>query len=124
MAKHLFVVLSNAVAGQDEAFNTWYTERHLGDILKIPGYVAAQRFKLSETQLSEDPPPYGYLALYEVEADNVEEARRAMAENVGGGLYIDPSIDLTPGRTVAWFYSPITERLTTATAQRSEQTVP
>jgi hypothetical protein len=121
MAKHLLVVLSNATEGQDEAFNQWYTNTHLGDVLKVPGYVAAQRFKLSEMQLGPGAFPYRYMALYEVETDNLEQACRALTEGAAGSMYIDPALDRD--RTVAWFYSPITERVE-STAARSEQTVP
>ncbi len=110
MAKHLLVVLSNAVDGQDEMFNRWYTNTHLGDVLKVPGYVAAQRFKLSETQLGPGEFPYRYMALYEVETDDLEKACRALTEGAAGSMYIDPALDRE--RTVAWFYSPITPRLT------------
>jgi hypothetical protein len=46
MEKHLFVVFTNAVEGQEDIYNEWYTDVHLKDVLKVPGIVAAQRFKL------------------------------------------------------------------------------
>jgi hypothetical protein len=109
MAKHILVVLSNAEDGTDEQFNRWYTETHLGDILTLPGYTAAQRFKLSEAQLGTGDLPYRYLAIYEVEAENVAAAAEALSSNTGG-MVIDPALDRS--RTVAWFYTPITERVT------------
>jgi hypothetical protein len=108
MANHLLVVLSNAQDGADEQFNRWYTETHLGDILTLPGYSAAQRFKLSETQLSGDDLPYRYLAIYEVDADDVASAAESLRSNTGS-MVIDPALDRA--RTVAWFYTPITERV-------------
>ena len=53
MTKHTLVVLTNANEGADDAFNDWYTNTHIGDILALEGFTAAQRFKLSETQLAE-----------------------------------------------------------------------
>ena len=44
MAKYTFVVLTNAVEGKDDAFDEWYTNTHLGDVLAVPGFVSAQRF--------------------------------------------------------------------------------
>lgn len=112
MASHMLVVLSNAVEGQDDTFNDWYTNRHLGDVLKVPGFSAAQRFALSGSQLGDGSAiPYKYLAIYEVDAEDAADAAKALQANVGGdSMYIDPSIDMT--RTVAWFYTPITERVT------------
>ena len=108
MAKHIFLVLSNAQDGADEQFNRWYTETHLGDIVALPGYSAAQRFKLSETQLTPGELPYRYLAIYEVDAEDVGSAVEAMRSGAGR-MVIDPALDRS--RTVAWFYTPITERL-------------
>jgi hypothetical protein len=109
MAKHLLVVLSNAVEGRDAEFNEWYTNRHLGDILNLQPYTAAQRFKLSETQLGDGQLPYKYLAIYEVESDDAADAAKALSSESVGSMYISPALDM--GSTVAWLYSPITERV-------------
>lgn len=108
MAKHVLVVLSNAVEGADAKFNDWYTNTHIGDVLKVPGFVAAQRFKLSGTQLGDGETPYSYLALYEVEADDLAATGSALTG--AADMYIDPALDRS--RTTAWFYSPISERAT------------
>ena len=65
MAKYTFVVLTNAVEGKDDAFDEWYTNTHLGDVLAVPGFVSAQRFKLTDVQRAKPPHPFRYLALYE-----------------------------------------------------------
>jgi len=108
MAKHILVVLSNAQDGTDEQFNRWYTETHLGDILALPGYTAAQRFKVSEAQMAAGDLPYQYLAIYEVDAEDAASAADALRSN-SGRMVIDPALDRS--RTVAWFYTPITERV-------------
>lgn len=69
--RHVFVVLTNAKEGQDDEFNTWYTDQHVPDVTAIPGIVSAQRFELSEAQLRPDA-PYKYCALYEIETDDLE----------------------------------------------------
>lgn len=33
MGKHIFVVLTNAVPGQEDELNRWDNERHLDDVL-------------------------------------------------------------------------------------------
>ena len=50
MAKHVFVVFTNPVEGKDATYNDWYDNRHLPDVLDVPGFVSAQRFRLSDTQ--------------------------------------------------------------------------
>jgi len=46
MSRHVFAVLTNPVEGREAEFNAWY-DRHLHDILRLPGLVSAQRFRLS-----------------------------------------------------------------------------
>ena len=50
MAGYKFVVLSNPVAGHEEEYNDWYSNRHLADIVAIPGFSAVQRFVLRSTR--------------------------------------------------------------------------
>jgi hypothetical protein len=111
-AKHLLVVLSNAVEGSDDVFNKWYSNRHLGDIVSIDGFSAAQRFKLSERQIAGAPEsPYTYLAIYEVDVDDLDAAANAMMAKAMApdGMYVDPSLD--QARTVSWFFTPLTEKI-------------
>jgi hypothetical protein len=105
--KHILLVLSNAVEGGDDAFNTWYTGTHLPDVLKVHGFCAAQRFRISDTQMSDNAAPYKYLAIYEVDEENLPAVKDALASTAGtDAMYIDPTLDMNA--TVAYFYSPIT----------------
>jgi hypothetical protein len=100
MNRHIFVVQTNAIDGEDDAYNHWHTNIHLPDALAVPGFVAAQRFKLSETQrpgaeLSE----YRYLTIYEMDGDP-GEALAALRESVPG-MHISPS--MAPDRVLNVF---------------------
>ena len=44
-------VLTHPVEGREADYNQWYTEIHLAEVLALPGFVAVQRFKLSEAQM-------------------------------------------------------------------------
>jgi hypothetical protein len=46
MAKHVFVVFTNPVEGKEATYNDWCDNRHLPDVLDVPGFVSAQRFRL------------------------------------------------------------------------------
>ena len=48
MAKYKFIVFSKPVAGKEEEYNDWYQNRHLGEVVQTPGFVAAQRFSLAD----------------------------------------------------------------------------
>jgi hypothetical protein len=69
----LFVVLTNPVDGRETEYNDWYDRQHLPDVLAIPGFVAAQRFRIQEIS-RETGLPWHYLAIYEVAADAVAAA--------------------------------------------------
>jgi hypothetical protein len=80
----LQIVFSRMPDHVDEGeFNHWY-DAHLDEILSIPGFVSAQRFRLEPVVVDEDAGVrYRYLALYELEGD-VEQILAAMAElNLG-----------------------------------------
>ena len=50
MAKYTFVVLSNPTTpGQEAEYNEWYDKIHIPDVLNVPGFVAAQRFKIADS---------------------------------------------------------------------------
>jgi hypothetical protein len=71
MARNLQLVFSHLPeAVTDEEFCEWY-DAHLPEILSIPGFVSAQRFRL-ETVVADgvEPTSYRYLALYEIEGDS------------------------------------------------------
>jgi hypothetical protein len=64
-------------------YNEWYTDVHLKDVLKVPGIVAAQRFKLSDVQRDAPPFPWQYLALYEIETDDLNRTLAELRERAG-----------------------------------------
>lgn len=109
MAKHVFVVLTNAAPGKEDAFNAWYTHQHIPDVLAIPGVVAAQRFTLSGDQRAQPPYPYKYLALYELETDDLKGVLATLNERAGtSAMVISDAIDQ---QRLAWIFQPITERV-------------
>jgi hypothetical protein len=72
MGRYVFAVQSNPVAGREDEYNDWYSNRHLPDLLAMPGVVSARRFALADRQVRSEVPPFGYLALYEIETDDVQ----------------------------------------------------
>jgi hypothetical protein len=109
MEKHLFVGFTNRVEGQDDAFNAWYSDVHLKDVLKVPGIVGAQRFSLSDVQRDQPPFPWRYLALYEIETDDLNHTLASLRERAGTSAMV-LSGAVAPDR-VGWFFQPITSKL-------------
>ncbi len=107
-SKYTFVVLSNPTAGNEAEYNRWYNDQHLPDVLNVPGFVRAQRFKLSDAQMAgEADKTHRYLALYEIETDNVAAALKDLASRVGtNDMIMSDAIDM---KTVsARIFEPIT----------------
>jgi hypothetical protein len=67
--RFLFIVMTNAVEGRDGEFNEWYDNTHIPDLLRVPGIVAAQRFRLLPTQRTPNN-PWKYLCIYECDAEH------------------------------------------------------
>jgi hypothetical protein len=70
-------VLINAQPGQDEAFNEWYSNVHVPDVLAIPSFVNARRFSLGESK--PDTIAHSYVTIYEV-TGTAEEAIADLTE--------------------------------------------
>lgn len=52
-----------------EEFNRWF-DGHVDQLLELPGWVAAQRLELHYVRGTlEEPPPFSYYVLYEIEGD-------------------------------------------------------
>lgn len=65
---NVLIVLTNPVEGREDEYNEWYSDIHVREVVDIPGFISAQRFALSDSQMG----PAGahrYLAIYEVEGD-------------------------------------------------------
>ena len=109
MATHRLVVFTEPTAGMEDEYNRWYDEVHLGDVIGVEGFVAAQRFRLSDAQIGGDgaEAPARYLAIYEIEADDLEGALAKL--NAGAGT-MEMSAALDTERAQAFAYSAIGER--------------
>jgi hypothetical protein len=66
-----YVVLSAPVAGREDEYNRWYSEQHLRDVIAVPGFVSAQRFKMIEAG-SSGAPAQRYMAIYTMRTDHPE----------------------------------------------------
>jgi hypothetical protein len=76
--KHgLMVVRSNPKDGLEAEFNDWYDNTHFPEILAVPGFVSAKRYKLT----SGDANGHEYIAVYEYEhADDLTVPIKTMRE--------------------------------------------
>lgn len=113
MPTKLLVVWTNPTSKEAEAeYNRWYNEVHLPDVLTVPGFVAATRYVFTGVPALEgsDDPPHRYLALYEVDAQDLHKAAALLAEGVGSGaIALSEALDMSS--FTAHFFEPVSERL-------------
>lgn len=79
------LVFSNPVEGQDSEFNRWYSDDHIPDVLRTPGYLCARRYRI---ELEGTPPPrpaWRYLTIYEVAQAGYADAMKALAARSAAG---------------------------------------
>jgi hypothetical protein len=109
MAKYTFVVLTNPTSGKDTEYNRWYNEQHIPDVLNVPGFVAAQRFRLADSETG-DKHPHRYLALYEIETDDLAGALKELQSRVGtADMVMSDAIDLKGVAT--HMFTPVAEKV-------------
>lgn len=78
MPRGVLVVRSRPVSPErEDEYNAWYSGVHVTELLQVPGFVSARRFRRVSEGGTE------YLAVYEVEADDLaaplQELRRRSA---------------------------------------------
>src|ERR1700676_5113605 len=44
--RYYYLVWASPVPGMETQFNDWYQNNHMGDLVQLPGWVGAQRFRI------------------------------------------------------------------------------
>jgi hypothetical protein len=110
MKKFALVVQSNPVAGREDEYNNWYTNQHLHDLLRVPGFKSAQRFMLPQDDKSA---VWKYMAIFEFETDNLAEMMGILQARSGTqDMVLSEAVDRQSISFVTWMA--ISEKLTTA----------
>jgi hypothetical protein len=97
------VFLTRPRPGCEDEYNRWYDHVHVPDVLKVPGFRSAQRFRLQSEIVGGIHP---YLAIYEIETDDLEQVKREMVRRIKSGeMAMSDAVDW-PGN-VAGYYEPL-----------------
>src|ERR1700730_15035718 len=89
MAKGIIHVETRPSApDREQEYNTWYDEVHIPELLALDGFVSARRLRPDD---GEGP----YLALYEIEGDDLQAILNNMASNAGQ-LHMSDALQLDP----------------------------
>jgi hypothetical protein len=85
--REVLLALTNPVEGREEEFRTWYWGTHIPEILELPGFLSASRYRAPESAGFS----HRYVTLYEVEG-SAEAARDKLFT---AGLSMSDALDLT-----------------------------
>lgn len=77
MARFKMLVLSNPRDGRDDEFNEWYDNVHLPDVLRVPGVIGAERFRMRTGGR------WQYLAIYELDCDDCAAVEAELKKRAG-----------------------------------------
>jgi hypothetical protein len=118
MTRNVLLVFSNPSEGNEDAYNHWYDHEHLQEVVGLPEFVSARRFRLAADQAEGAPPcPYRYLAIYEFEGGSKEAFARLEGELAGGTIVLPAEIEAET--IAAWGFEPLGETLSSPTAPAS-----
>ena len=84
MAKHMFLVFSNPAPGRESDYNRWYDEVHLREVLSVPGFTGASRYRIAPQE--GEAPEFGYLAAYEIDADDPQPVLGELVHRAETGI--------------------------------------
>ncbi|MEV0358256.1 hypothetical protein AB0H71_19625 [Nocardia sp. NPDC050697] len=105
MTEAKMLVFSNAVEGQDDAFNEWYDTTHLADVVKVPGISAGQRYDLVPGALpgrAAAAPAHRYLAVYDLTAEPAEVVAEFTKRAGSGEIPLSPTLDVASLSVAVW----------------------
>lgn len=92
MKKYKFLVFTNARDGRDDEFNAWYDEIHLPEVVAVPGFTGAERYAI-RPQPGEPAPTHRYLAIYDMETDDVSATLGGlMQRGTSGGFRMSDAL--------------------------------
>lgn len=83
MPNYKFLVFTNAADGRDGEFNRWYDDVHLGEVMQVPGFVGATRFRIKPT--GDAKLKHAYLAIYSMQTDDPAAALGELTGRAGRG---------------------------------------
>src|SRR5258705_13113041 len=86
--RYAMLVFANPVPGLENDFNDWYTTTHMGDLVQLPGWLGAQRFRII-SGLSPRPTRegyrHGYLIGWDQKGSDYATPQSLMTAAINGG---------------------------------------
>lgn len=104
---HIFLAFTNPAGASEDPFNTWYNERHVPEVLRYGrGFTGCRRYRLESGARAAGLTPWRYLALYDVDTDDLALLARKPFRD--GAPPLTPFRGLVEEDHVGWVYTPRT----------------
>jgi hypothetical protein len=114
--RYAYLVMSDPLPGREFDFNDGYQNMHMGDLVQLPGWTGAQRFRLVPDVMPRNIQPLyrrGNLIIWDQEDTGLDKLRRdANAAIAGGKSRLIPGFDYSPEGPVSATYQVIGARIT------------
>ncbi len=114
--RYVYLVMSDPLPGREFDFNDGYQNMHMGDLVQLPGWTGAQRFRLVPDVMPRNTQPLyrrGNLIIWDQEGADLDKLRRdANAAIMGGKSRLIPGFDYGPDGAVRATYQVIGARVT------------
>jgi hypothetical protein len=114
--RYVYMVMSDPMPGREFDFNDGYQNMHMGDLVQLPGWTGAQRFRLVPDVVPRNIKPLyrrGNLIIWDQEGPDLVKLRSdANAAIAGGKSRRIPGFDYSPDAGVRAYYQVIGPRTT------------
>jgi hypothetical protein len=114
--RFVYLVMSDPLPGREFDFNDGYQNMHMGDLVQLPGWTGAQRFRLVPDVIPRNTKPLyrrGNLIIWDQEGTDLDKLRKdANAAIAGGKSRLIPGFDYSPDGPVSTTYQVIGPRTT------------
>ena len=82
---YYYMIFNDPAPGTENEWNKWYNEQHQVDVASIPGFETAQRYAVSENQLSSSKPLTKYLVSYQIVTDDLPSVLKEVQRRLQSG---------------------------------------
>ena len=114
--RYVYMVMADPLPGREAEFNDSYQNMHMGDLVQLPGWTGAQRFRLVPDVTPRNIQPLyrrGNLIIWDQEGADLGKLQRdSRAAIAGGKSRLIPGFDYSDGGSVRAIYQVIGARVT------------
>jgi hypothetical protein len=111
---YFFLVFSDpASPSQESEYNAWYDHQHLPDVLRVPGFIAAQRFVTISASKNSTLPRY--LVIFVLRSKDLAATNGEIIRRLRAGITVRSP---TMGAGLGAFFKPLMESVAAAPQAR------